>query len=363
MNCKLLDWKPGIHQASFKRKPTTSQFNRFCRYPKRPFPDRSEISRFMNIQRWIARRQASWQVFETLLQTAEKRGLKSLKPSQIRELASLYRSVSADLARAQTQRVGNVVTRNLQTLVTRGYAQIYQGLRRQEWQSVWNFYRWGFPAAVQRSGGYIALGTVLFGLAGLVAWWFSWRDPTFLALIVPAQLIEQVRDRGELWTGSIVGIEPFASSQIMVNNIQVSLTAIAGGMTGGLLTTYITLLNGAMIGAIGTLVGQNNLAFPFWAFVFPHGSLELPAIFLAVGAGFLLARALLFPGQYRRIDALKIYGAQAAQLIYGIVPMLVIAGMIEGFISPNPFIPDVIKYAIGMVLFVLLIRYLGRRPA
>jgi uncharacterized membrane protein SpoIIM required for sporulation len=161
--------------------------------------------------------------------------------------------------------------------------------------------------------------------------------------------------------GSIVGMEPFASSSIMINNIQVSLAAVAGGMTAGLLTVYSMLLNGLMIGTIGALVTQNNLAFPFWAFVFPHGALELPAIFLAGGAGFLLARAIVFPGQYRRTDALKLYGARATQLVFGLVPMLVIAGIIEGFFSPNPYIPNLVKYLAGLVLFVSLIAYLSRK--
>ncbi|WP_254721671.1 stage II sporulation protein M [Kovacikia minuta] len=181
-----------------------------------------------------------------------------------------------------------------------------------------------------------------------------------MALMVPDELIEQVRDRGELWMGSIVGIEPFASSKIMTNNIKVSLAATAGGMTGGVLTTYSMLLNGMVMGTIGALVGQNNLAFPFWAFVFPHGSLELPSIFLAGGAGFMLARALLFPGQYRRVDALKLAGASAVQLVYGLIPLLVIAGIIEGFFSPNPAIPDLVKYVTGTVLFALLVAYLRR---
>jgi uncharacterized membrane protein SpoIIM required for sporulation len=100
---------------------------------------------------------------------------------------------------------------------------------------------------------------------------------------------------------------------------------------------------------------------PFWAFVFPHGSLELPAIFMAGGAGLLIARALVLPGKYRRVDAFKIYGLQAAQLVYGIIPMLLIAGAIEGFISPNPAIPDILKYVIGTLIFVLLILYCKRQ--
>ena len=315
----------------------------------------------MNIQRWLARRQPSWRDLDTLLKKAEKQGLKALDANEIRQLASLYRSVSADLARARTNQAGELMTQDLQSLTTRGYSQIYQGSRRQEWQAIGSFYRWGFPAVVQQARGYIALATGLFILAGIISWWLAWRDPAFLSLVVPAHMIEQVRDRGELWTGSIVGIEPFASSNIMINNIKVSFAAVAGGMTGGLFTAIAMLFNGVLLGSVGALVGQNNLAIPFWAFVFPHGALELPAIFLAGGAGFLLARALLFPGVYRRSEALKLYGAQAAQLVYGIVPMLVLAGIIEGFFSPSPVVPDLLKYVVGVGLFAGLGWYLGQK--
>ncbi|NES67329.1 MAG: hypothetical protein F6K24_19845, partial [Okeania sp. SIO2D1] len=92
-------------------------------------------------------------------------------------------------------------------------------------------------------------------------------------------------------------------------------------------------------------------------FVFPHGALELPAIFLAGGAGLLIARAILFPGKYGRVDALKFYGFQAAQLVFGVVVLLVIAGIIEGFFSPSPLVPDIFKYIVGMGLFLFLYIY------
>jgi uncharacterized membrane protein SpoIIM required for sporulation len=315
----------------------------------------------MNIQRWIARREANWQRLDALLRQAETKGLKSLKAAEIRELASLYRSVAADLARARTQQVGNILIQNLQLLTTRAYTQIYQGSRRQEWQAVVEFYRWGLPEVIQQTFPYTATATALFCLGVIVAWWYAWQDPTFMSLIVPEQLISQVRDENKLWMGSIVGIEPLASSGIMINNIKVSFGAVAGGMTVGAFTTYIMVFNGLLIGAIATLVGQNNLAYPFWAFVFPHGALELPAIFFAGGAGFLLAKAILFPGQYRRGDALKFYGSQAVQLVFGIVPMLVIAGIIEGFFSPNPIVPDPLKYLFGLGLFIILVIYCNRK--
>lgn len=87
----------------------------------------------MNIQRWIARREPHWKRLETLLSQVESKGIKSLKSADIQALASLYRSIAADFARARTQQAGNLITQNLQSLTNRGYNQIYQGSRRQQW--------------------------------------------------------------------------------------------------------------------------------------------------------------------------------------------------------------------------------------
>ncbi|MCH4904273.1 stage II sporulation protein M [Cylindrospermopsis raciborskii CHAB3438] len=315
----------------------------------------------MNIKRWISTREENWQRLDSLLSKIERKRLKSLKSSEIRELASLYRSITADLARARTYNVSRTLFQSLQLLATRAYTQIYQGSRKQEWEGVIQFYRWGFPAIVQQTFPYIIAATGLFILGMLVGWWYSWQDPKFMSLLIPESLISQVRDQGELWMGSIVGIEPLASSNIMVNNISVSFSAVAGGITGGIFTIYILVFNGLLIGSIATLVAENNLAYPFWAFVFPHGALELPAIFFAGGAGLLLGRGILFPGKYLRLEAIKYYSSLAAQLVFGIVPLLIIAGIIEGFFSPNPIIPDPVKYLVGLAIFILLVMYCNRK--
>ena len=311
----------------------------------------------MNIKRWIVRREKNWKRLEFLLEKAEKKGLKSFKSEEIREFASLYRTISADLARAKTHNVGQTLLQDLQRLTSRSYSQIYQGSRRQEWRKVGAFYLWGFPKIVQQTFIYTVIATLIFVISALIGWWYSWSDPVFQSLVIPPHIIDIVQNDGELWTGSIVGIEPLASSNIMVNNISVSFGAIAGGITAGTYTVFIMILNGLLIGSVAALVGQNNLAYPFWAFVFPHGSLELPAIFLAGGAGLLIGKAILFPGKYKRVDALKVYGSQASQLLFGIVPMLIIAGIIEGFFSPSPIIPSELKYIVGIGLFSGLIFY------
>ncbi|MBR8831865.1 MAG: hypothetical protein N5P05_002152 [Chroococcopsis gigantea SAG 12.99] len=315
----------------------------------------------MNIQRWLARREQDWKRLDQLLTLTQKKGVKSLQSGQICELASLYRSVSGDLARAQTQKAGDSIVRDLQQLTSRGYSLIYQGQRKQEWLAVKKFFLWGLPQALRENWLYIAVATLITFLSGSIAWWYSWHDPAFMELIVPQDLIHKVRDEHQLWMGSILGSEPIASSSIMQNNIRVAFNAIAGGIIGGIGTVIVLVYNGLLLGAIAALVGQNGLAFPFWAFVFPHGALELPAIFIAGGAGLLIGKALLLPGIYRRVDAIKYYGNRAAKLVFGIVPLLIVAGIIEGFISPNPAIPDPLKYLLGTLIFTGLCLYINNK--
>lgn len=311
----------------------------------------------VDVKRWLSRREGDWQELKKLLERLEQQGLPHLSAREIRRLASLYRVVSGDLARARTFGLSPVLIQDLQNLTSRSYSQIYQGSRRQEWQAIGQFYRWQLPQVLRQTWAYWATAAGMFALGALIGWWYGWQDSSFQSLLLPQYLIDQVRERGELWTGSILGNEPWAASNIMVNNLSVSFRAIAGGITGGVLTTYFMFFNGLLLGVIGSLVGAYGLAYPFWAFVAPHGALELPAIFLAGGAGLLIGRALLFPGRWGRGAALQVYGAQAAQLVYGIVPLLVIAGVIEGFFSPSEVIPLSLKYLVGLALLSNLIWY------
>ncbi|MDG2989900.1 stage II sporulation protein M [Candidatus Synechococcus calcipolaris G9] len=312
----------------------------------------------MNVQRWLVRQEPQWSELEALLNRAEKRGVKTLSADEICQLSRLYRMVSADLARAKTRQVGPSIIDYLQGLTLRSYSQVYQGRKRQDWRAIVEFFQYGFPRVVQDTWLYTVVAIAIFIISGAIAWWYSWQDSEFMALVVPPDLIDLVQNEGKLWMGSIVGLEPLASSGIMTNNISVTFATLAGGIFGGLGTIYILWYNGLLIGAISALVSQNDLAYPFWAFVFPHGSLELPAIFLAGAAGLLLGQSILFPGRYKRLTSLKRQGALAIQLMFGVVPLLIIAGVIEGFLSPNPNVPDAVKYVVGLGILAALGLYL-----
>ena len=148
------------------------------------------------------------------------------------------------------------------------------------------------------------------------------------------------------------------SSQIFTNNIRVTFYAFALGAMFGLGTLYVLAFNGAMFGAITALTYRagfgNDLLL---GFVISHGVIELSCIFIAGGAGLLIGTALVMPGDLSRADALKSRGIEAVRLIIGCVPLLVVAGLIEGFISPQPISP-LIKIGIGVITGIALYLYL-----
>ena len=115
--------------------------------------------------------------------------------------------------------------------------------------------------------------------------------------------------------------------------------------------------NGLLIGVIGVACYLSGMSLQLWSFVAPHGVLELPAIFLAGGASFRIAQGLLFPGMLPRRDSLARAGLEAVQLLLGTVPILIIAGIIEAFVSPTG-LAIALKFSMAAALFVLLNVYL-----
>jgi uncharacterized membrane protein SpoIIM required for sporulation len=166
-------------------------------------------------------------------------------------------------------------------------------------------------------------------------------------------------ERHEMWTHSVVAVAPAASSMIMTNNLSVCFIAFATGIVFGLGTLYSMFFNGLLLGVVSTACQQHGMAVDLWSFVAPHGALELPSIILAGAAGFRLAKGVLFPGYYRRRDSLALAAADAVRLVAGIIPLLVIAGTLEGFFSPSSA-PVWLKFTTGGLLFTFLLTWLFR---
>jgi len=305
--------------------------------------------------RWIEKRKPYWAKLESLLNQSTNGGLKSLSRSDLQELSLLYRQTAADLAAIREDPASVHFARYVNQLLVRAHNTIYSGHRSSPLKAL-SFFWTSYPAAFRRNLKHCLFALLIFAIAGLVGAVLTYQNPDFKVKVLGPRMVETI-DRHQMWTHSIVGIKPQTSSAIMTNNMSVGFTAFALGITGGLGTIYMMAMNGLLIGVIGVACWFAGMSLPLWSFVAPHGVLELPAIFIAGGAGFRIAQGLLFPGVLPRRDSLARAGTEAVQLLLGTIPILIIAGTIEAFVSPTELAIS-LKFTMAASLFVLLNVYL-----
>lgn len=279
----------------------------------------------MNTSLWSQKRKPFWDRLDAIVKQASSQGFGALTARELRETGLLYRQVAADLATVREDSRNQRLAAYLNQLLGRAHNLIYHG-RRARSSGILTFYSLEFPRIFRETLPYTVAAFALFLIGALVGSLACLGDPSFTRFFLGDRMADTIARR-QMWTHSIVTIQPLASSMIMTNNLAVSLTAFATGFTI-LGTVYMMLTNGLLIGVIGAACWQSGMSEGLWSFVAPHGVLELPAIFIAGGAGLMIARALLFPGLYSRRDALQYYGGQGVRLALGVIPLLVIAGLI-----------------------------------
>src|ERR1041385_4617727 len=235
--------------------------------------------------RWIKRRQAQWSRLEAFCERSRGRGVSSFRPSELQELSVLYRQTASDLATVQQDRADRHLFEYLNQLLGRVHNLIYMGHRR-EGSGILKFYRWRFPEIFRITVAYSLASTALFLASGLVGVLVSAQDPGFQRFLIGTKMIETI-ERHEMWTHSVLTIQPLASSLILTNNLSVACAAFAGGITGGIATIYILILNGLLLGVIAHACWLGGMSLPFWSFVAPHGALEIPAVLMSAAAGLL----------------------------------------------------------------------------
>ena len=273
----------------------------------------------------------------------------------------MYRQTASDLATVREDASGKQIRAYLNQLLGRCHNLIYMG-HRPKMSGLVRFYSETYPAVFRRTIRQTLLAVAIFVVTAVGAWVVTLHDPAFSQRLLGPSMTETIEQR-KMWTQSIVTIKPLASSGIMTNNLAVAFSMFALGITGGIGTVWMIVVNGLLLGTVGAATMKAGMALQLWSFVAPHGVLELPAIFIAGGAGLEIGRGIWFPGLLPRKDSLVEAGGNAAQLLLGTIPMLVIAGVIEGFFSPSAF-PAAAKFAFAAVLFAALIGYLfvhGRR--
>src|SRR5262245_47434877 len=198
--------------------------------------------------RWLNQRTPYWRRLEELLDRADSSGFKALEREELQELGRLYRQIAADLATVREDAGSVRFAAYLNQLLARAHNTIYSAHRPAS-SGLLYFFRRTFPQTFRENVAYCLLALFLFTAGGVVGVALTLRDPDFKLKLLGAEMVDTI-DRREMWTHSIVGVKPYASSRIMTNNMSVAFTTFAAGITGGLGTIYLMVFNGLLIGVI-----------------------------------------------------------------------------------------------------------------
>lgn len=311
-----------------------------------------------SVDQFVRARQERWQRLEQLVSRTSATRLRGLSGSEVLELGRLYRQTTSDLAISQRDFPGDRVTVYLRRLVGQAYPQVYRG-GSTSGARVLNLFLCDFPRAYRQIGRYVVAAFLMMIIPALIAFVFTLADPGRTTTLLPAETQQAAAslEQGKLWTEIPEEARPLMSSFIMTNNIQVLFLSFSGGVLLGLGTLYVLIFNGITLGAIFGLCQSKGLALGLATFIAAHGFLELSAIFASAGAGLSLGHAILSPGLCTRRDALVRVGRRAIIVILGCVPVLIVAGILEGFVSPSG-LPPAVKLAVGVGSAVVLYAFL-----
>jgi uncharacterized membrane protein SpoIIM required for sporulation len=308
------------------------------------------------MDKFIAQRKNAWQRLEDLLRLLDTGTLRKLNREEVRELGHSYRRAATDLAVARVEARDPRLVNYLNSLVIRAHGRIYRA-NAQGGKQLGKFFRHDFPQAFRRTWRYTAVAFITFWAFFAVGFLGTRYDPDFseFAGVEPAfrELAIETKTR---WWQDLNKANQVGASRILTNNIGVTFFAFAYGALLGVGTLYVMAVNGASVGAVLALTYRAGYGHELLTFMVGHGVIELSCIFIAGGAGLLIGSALVLPGDLSRLDALKARGLDAIRLVAGCAVLLVIAGCIEGFISPAPIAPG-LKYAVAALSGLLLYTY------
>lgn len=309
---------------------------------------------------FVQRRRADWSALEALL---DRQRAGTLRLADVAALDRLYRKVSADLALAQTFYAGTDAQRFLNQLTGRAYGAIYQR-RGASLASAGRFFRAEFPRVVRDTLPYTGLAAALLLLGIVLGATTVAIEPDGARLLLPDELREWI-DRKELWTDAALSAHAPSemATAIFTNNLRVCFGAFALGITAGIGTVLLLLLNGLHLGAVVAACAQQGLLEGILSFMAAHGPVELSVICLTGGAGLILGHALIEPGERPRGEVLRERASLSVQLVLGCAPFLVAIGVVEGFVSPGTFFPWPVKVALGAATGAAFWTYLMRAGA
>ncbi|MHB8126106.1 MAG: stage II sporulation protein M [Desulfitobacteriaceae bacterium] len=308
----------------------------------------------MDLKSFIKQHRRDWELLEQTLKDISK-GKRWLTSERVEDLQLLYRKAVNHLSFSQTYFPNEEVTFYLNEIVAKAHNLLYRDQATTSVYQLKQFFGKTFVRLLIEQRRFVLVAFLLFLLGAIGSFLAVMNDPLHLYSILPGELANHI-DPAQLGQGKELIDSPSMSAQIMTNNMQVAILAFVGGITLGTFTLYLLIKNGIIIGALAAVFWQHGKFYDFWTYIVPHGMIELTAIFIAGGSGLLMGYRLLVPGSYSRAFQLKRQAMRSVQLLLGTIPLFIVAGIIEGYITPAP-ISLAAKYAFSLLTVFALIFY------
>ena len=323
----------------------------------------------MKQEDFVLQHRSEWVLFERWLNTRSEHSTKKRKSLASNDISDYdfpvrYRRLCQQLSIAQQRGYSPLITDKLEDLMQRGHHVLYRPAAPR-WRRVLEFFLMEFPCLLRKNYRYFWTSAILFyvPLVGMIVLLHYY--PELIHSILPAEQIaemEKMYDPANKFDslGRNSGSDLQMFGYYIWNNVSIGFRTFASGFFVGLGSIFVLLFNGISIGAVAghlTVIGSGE---PFWRFVVGHSGPELTAIVIAGAAGLRIGMAIVAPGRKKRVDALVEAGSAGVKLAMGIFAMLVFAAFIEAYWSSIVWVPDIVKYPVGALIWLLIIIWLWR---
>ncbi len=326
----------------------------------------------MTPARFIQLRSATWDRLEQLVGRGGRRGAASLTDAELHELIRAYPTVAVDVARARMLDVDAATQRRINALAIAAHGMLYRRRDVNRLRAVWRFFARDYPRLFRSQWVAVLISVAVFAAGALGAYVTVRLRPATAYIFVPHGLDvpgdepgvtpEDVSERYRRIP------KPPMATGIMANNISVAFLAFASGITAAVGTCYVILVNSMMLGAFFAHFDNHHLTYVCYSFLVPHGVLEIFAVLVAGAAGLRVGLSLAVPGSLSRRASLRAGARKAVLLVLGTIPMFVLAGAIEGFVTPAHSVSGAAKITTGICVWAAAILWLllagrGRKGA
>jgi uncharacterized membrane protein SpoIIM required for sporulation len=300
---------------------------------------------------FVKQNKEKWMAFEKAMDANLK-----INPDQ---LADLYIQLTNDLAFAQTYYKDSKTLQYLNSLASQAHQKIYVN-KKESGNRIISFWTKEFPLFFADHQRTLLYAFMIFMVAVGVGTISSLFDDSFVRLILSDRYVNETLQN--IRDGNPTGIYQQDGAlgmflRITKNNIQVGMLCFAAGLLTSIASGYILFQNGVMVGAFFTMFYNENVAVEAWSVIMLHGTIELSIIVVCGAAGMVMGNAILFPKTYSRRVSFVRGAKKGLKILVSTLPLFVLAGFIEGFVTRYAFMPGIVKYSILIASAGLILGY------